>query len=234
MAEGRNELVEVRIDARPHDELYSGFGLAALGYALANLLVGPLDERSEQMMQRIFAHRLHLMGLRMMARLGAVVVVTALPRRSSALHALRFARGSVASSAVVGNSARVSVRRAAHGVYPIRRKGLGDALLRHYGSIEREGGARGDDLRAQRAGGGRVDEAGVPRVSYSMDDGGLAVVGIGERGMSLDAAVWARLAAGDQDHGGLRARREAGRRGEGPSTCHRGLSRGDGGGIYMV
>ena len=44
MAEGRNELVKVWIHAWTHHKLYSDFGLATVGYALADLLVRLVDE----------------------------------------------------------------------------------------------------------------------------------------------------------------------------------------------
>jgi hypothetical protein len=82
-------------------------------------------------------------------------------------------------SAVV-RDAGMSIRTASHGLYVTCRKGLGDALLRHYGSIERDCIARGDDLRAKRTGGGRVDEAGIPRVAYSsMHNGRVAIMSVG-------------------------------------------------------
>lgn len=85
---------------------------------------------------------------------------------------------------------------AARGLYSAGRKGLGDALLRHYGSIERDCPARGDDLRAQWTGCGRIDEAGITGVFDAMNDGGIAVVAVGEGGFPFDAPVWTRVAAG--------------------------------------
>lgn len=113
------------------------------------------------------------------------------------------------------------------------REGFGYRLLGHGGSIER-GALGGDDLRAQRAGGGRVDEARVARVLDAMHDGGLAVVGIGQRGLALEASVGARVAAGGED-GRLRARREDARgRGQGSPAGLRRLAGGNGGPLYVV
>jgi hypothetical protein len=104
-------------------------------------------------------------------------------------------------------------------------KGLGDGLLRHDGSIWTwaRGRSRSDGQRAQRARGGRVDEAGVARVVDAMHNGRLAVVAVREGGLAVQAAVGARVAAGDHDDGRLRARRDGAAGGsQSASACHGG------------
>ena len=151
------------------------------------------------MVQRVLAYRLQFV-LRLMARLRAVVMVAALARPRT-LGPLRLALG---HGAIVWGMSVIEGGRGS--VCPLCRKRFGYALLRHDGSIERDA-LGGDDVRAQRAGGGRVDEARVARVLDAMYDGGLAVVGIGQRGFALETAVGARVAAGHKT-GGLRARRK--------------------------
>jgi hypothetical protein len=93
-----------------------------------------------------------------------------LPQGPPALHPLQLAgRGSMRCGTVGasgrGSCACVSICGGARSLRPVRRKGFGDAVLRHHGSIiGRRRHARGDDLRTQRAGGRRVDKAGVARV----------------------------------------------------------------------
>lgn len=113
-------------------------------------------------------------------------------------------------------------------------KCFGYALLRHDGgSIERRT-LSGDDLRAQRARGGRVDEARVARMLDAMYNRGLAVVGVRQRGLALEASVRARAAA-DGSNWRLRARRKDARgRCQRSPPCHRRLAGGDVGPLYMV
>lgn len=92
-------------------------------------------------------------------------------------------------------------------MYSIGRKGLGYRLLRHDGSIERCP-SRSNGLGTQGTRGGRIHKTGVPRVLYAMHYGCVAVVGIGARGFALQGAhgaVWARVAAGSEYGGRLRA-----------------------------
>jgi hypothetical protein len=153
------------------------------------------------MVQRILADRLQLV-MSMRPRLRAAVGVAPLPRPGT----LRPLGPALGNAAISDCSAPMHTRRTPARLCALGRKGLGDALLRHYGSID--GGATGGNgLRAQRAGGGRVDKAGVARVADAMHDGGIAVVGIRLRGLALDGAVGAGGAARDDDGGRLRARR---------------------------
>jgi hypothetical protein len=72
-----------------------------------------------------------------------------------------------------------------------------------------------------------------------MHDGGVAVVGVGARGLALQGAhgaVWAGVAARGEDGGRLRAWGfgGAGRGREGTTARLAGLTRGRGGVVYMV
>lgn len=195
-------------------------------------------------MQRILPYRLQLILGLVMTRLRAVVVMAAFARPCT-LSPLGLPLGNVG---IMGNTnwptTRISIHRFASSMCsrarPFGRKCFGDTLLRHYGSIESRA-AGCNDLRAQRTCGGRVYEARIAGVLDAMHNGGVAVVGIGERGLALDAAVRARVAAGDNDGRRLGARRESSGRGSQRSpACHRGFAGGDGGdggapgGFYMV
>jgi len=107
-----------------------------------------------------------------------MVVMAPLPR-SCALGPLRLALG---NAAITGSlcSARMSIRSVSRrqGGWAFGGEGFGYDLLRHYGSIERRA-LLGNDLRAQRAGSGRVHKTRAARVLDAMHDGGLAVVGVG-------------------------------------------------------
>lgn len=152
-------------------------------------------------MQSILAHRLQLVRVLVVTGLRAVVIVS-LPRRPPALHPLGLASRRMGLGPLVRHR---SIHSSGHGMCAVGGEGFGGALLRHGGSIERVRAARGDDVRAQRAGGGGVDEAGVARVLDAMHDGRLAVVAVGLGGFPLQAAVGARMAAGDDDSGRLRS-----------------------------
>ena len=189
--------------------------------------------RIEQVVQSILAHRLELV-LGLVAGLRAVVVVAALPRPRTG-GALRPPLG---GTRIGRDGRRVLVAMAVHGLDGGRRalggEGFGYALLRHDdGSIER-GALGGDDLRAQRARGGRVDEARVARVLDAMHNGGLAVVGIGQGGLALEASVGARAAADLVDWRLGSWRQDTRGRGQRSPACHRGLAGGDAGPLYVV
>ena len=84
VAQGGYELVEVGIDSWTTDELNLSLWLAPVrGHAPDDLLVGLADERVEEVVQRIFAHRLQLVVLLVVSRLGAVVHMPALARRAA-------------------------------------------------------------------------------------------------------------------------------------------------------
>lgn len=85
VAQGGYELVEVGIDSWTTDELNLSLRLAAVGrHAPDDFLVGLADERVKEVVQRIFAHRLQLVVLLVVSRLGAVVhMALALARRAA-------------------------------------------------------------------------------------------------------------------------------------------------------
>lgn len=235
MTQGGNELVEVGIDARPADKFDPGLGLASVGYALIDLLLGLADEGVEEMVQRIFPHRLELVCLLVVARLGAMVVM-ALARGPAAWCPLRFA---LRYTAVIWDSLAVRRIGGRLRLSAVGCKGFDYGFLRHDGSIESSPGG-GDDLGAQRAGRGRVDEAGVPRVLYAMHDGGIAVVGVGARGLALEGgqgAVRTGAVAANDEGRRLGARRfcSAGRGRQRPTACLAGWIAGSRRGVlYMV
>lgn len=113
-----------------------------------------------------------------------------------------------------------------------------ELVLRHHeGAIEaiRATGG-GDYLRTERTGGWRVNEARIPRMLYSMDDGSIAMVTVRLRWLPLQLPFHARVRAGalsgDGHDGRLRAGGAAAltaHRGR-AASCHRWFARGSGGG----
>lgn len=237
VAEGGYELVKGSVDARSADELDSGLGLAAVRQALVDLLLGLADEGVEEVVQRVLADCLQLVGVLGVPRLRAVVVVAS-PRRPGAGRPLRLPLGH-AAIARRGHAPSRGVARGSIGARmgAVGGKGLDYGFLRHDGSIERRAGG-GDDLGAQRAGGRRVDEAGVARVLDAVHNGRVAVVGVRARGLALEraqGAVRAGAAAGGRNGRRLRARGDGARRGrQGAAAGLAGLARGRGGVLYMV
>jgi hypothetical protein len=143
MPQRGDELVKVRVDSRAAHQLGVRFGLVSVRHALVDLLLRLADEGVEQVVQRILADRLKLVGM----------LVVTLTRRPPARRPLWLARVAVQ---------RVSARA-------VGGKGVGYGLLRHDDAIE-GGACRGNGLGAQRARGGRVDEAGVARVLDAVHD----------------------------------------------------------------
>lgn len=179
MAQGGYELVEGGVYTRTADTFYLGLGLPSVRHALVDLLLGLADEGVEEMVQRIFADRLELMGVLRVARLGAVVVV-ALPRRPRTGCPLWLALGDISVARHgLGRRTAVDISSARARLHAVGGKGVRYGFLRHDSSIEGCTGGGGDDLRAQRTGGRGVDEAGVPRVLDAVHDGGIAIVGVG-------------------------------------------------------
>jgi hypothetical protein len=131
--------------------------------------VQELTHGIEQVVQRILSHGLEF-TMRLVTGLGAMMVLAAFPRAST-LGPFGLALGDTAIT-------RDEVLRCSLGMGPLRSEGFGYALLRHYGSIERQV-TGSDDMRTQWAGGGRVHKTRVPRMSNAMYDGGLAIVGVG-------------------------------------------------------
>lgn len=186
------------------------------------------------MVQGVLADRLELM-LGLVARLGAVVMVPPLPQRPGTGGALWPPLGDTR----IGSDGRgllvaVAVDLLGDGWCALGGEGFGYALLRHDGGSIERGALGGDDLRAQRARGGRVDEARVARVLDAMHDGGLAVVGIGQGGLALQAAVRARAGADLVDWRLGAWRQDTRGRGQRSPACHRRLAGGDVGPLYVV
>lgn len=237
--QGCYELIEGGVYARPTNTLYPGLGLASLRHTLVDLLLGLADERVEEVVQRIFANRLEFVGVRRrVARLGAVVIVT-FPRGSGTRRPLRLAlRYASIAGCCLGSNTGIDMPCTRARLHAVGGKGLGYRLLRHDGSIDGCAGGGGDDLGAQRACGGRVDEAGVPRVLDAVYDGSVAIVGIGTRRFAferLEGAVGARITAGSFDGRCLRARGNSSGRGSQRTPAGlAGLTRGRRGAVYMV
>ena len=190
--------------------------------------------RVEQVVQGVLADRLKFM-LGLVARLGAVMVVAPLPQRPRTGGALRPPLGDTR----IGGDGRgllvaVAVDLLGDGWCALGGEGFGYALLRHDGGSIERGALGGDDLRAQRARGGRVHEARVARVLDAMHDGGLAVVGIGQGGLALQAAVRARAGADLVDWRLGAWRQDTRGRGQRSPACHRRLAGGDVGPLYVV
>lgn len=230
VSECRYELVKSRVDSRSAHELYASLWLATICHALVDLLLGLADEGVEEVVEGIFADRLELVGVLVMARLGAVVVVS-LARRPGAGSPLRLPLKHVAITVCCADS------RMGPGVGSIGGKGVRYGFLGHDRSIEGSGG--GDNgLGAQRARGRGVDEAGVARVLDAVDNGRVAVVGVGAGGLALEGAhgaVGARIAAHCSDGRRLGARRDgAGRGRQGPAAGLAGFAGGRRGVVYMV
>lgn len=175
VSQSSNQLVEIGVHARPANEFDPRLRLAAFCHALVDFVLGLADEGVEEMVQRIFTHRLELMGmlLLVMARLRAVVVMaSARGSRTGCPLWLALEGGGTELSGGQGGG-RCRPRGAVGG------KGLDYGLLRHDGSIESHPSGGGNDLGAQRARGRRVDETRVPRVLDAVHDGRVAVVSIG-------------------------------------------------------
>lgn len=123
------------------------------------------------------------------------VVVMAFARGSRTGRPLRLAQGSIAIGMYWLEGRACKGNRGAR-LHAVCSKGVGYGFLRHDGSID-GGTGGGDDLGAQGTRGGRVDEAGVPRVLDAVHDGGIAIVGVRARGLAFErgqGAVGARTA----------------------------------------
>lgn len=193
VTKGGYELVKIGVDSRTTDQFDLGLWLTPVRHALYDLLVRLTDERVEEVVQRILADRLQLVGVLVMARLGAVVDMAL--ARGPAGRSLRLALCAAAvDERWRQRSAGEAIRSSGAGRNAVRGKGRRYGVLRHDGSIE---GCDDVRLRAEGAGGGRVHEARVARVLDAMHDRGVAVVGIRlrVRGLALEATVWTRSAA---------------------------------------
>jgi len=225
MSQRSYELVEGGVYAGPANGLDPHFGLAAVGHALVDLVLGLADEGVEQVVQGIFANRLELVGVLRVPRLGTVVVVT-LARGARAGRSLWAALGDAAVAGCgLGCSRAVDVgsdtgRARLHAVGG---KGLRYGFLRHDGSIDGGACSGGDDLGTQRARGRGVDVAGVPRVLDAVDDGRVAIVGVRARRLALkrvEGSVGARVTTRRL------CRRRLGARGNGPRGGSQGAAAG--------
>lgn len=199
VAKGGYELIEVGVNSRTTNELHFGLWLIPVCHALYDLLVRLTDERVEEMVQRIFADRLELVGVLVVARLRAVVGMALARGPAGSSFGLALCTAAVTQRRGMP-SAGETTRSTCAGCHAVRREGRGYGVLRHDGPIE----AR-DDVRllAEGAGGWRVYVARVARVLDAMHDRRVAVVGIGLRGLALEGAlesrVGARIAAAARD-----------------------------------
>ncbi len=124
-----------------------GLGLATISHALVDFVLSLADEGIKEVVQRILACRLELVGLLVVAGLGAVVVMS-LARRAGTRCSLWLAMG---SAAIGGHGLRGRDGVAIEGG-GVCSKGIGDGFfLRHDGSIERATGS-GEGVGTQRAG----------------------------------------------------------------------------------
>jgi hypothetical protein len=75
MAKGRNELIELGVYSWPTDKFNSCLRLAAVCDTLIDLQLCLPDEGVEEMVKRIFANRLELVGILRVARRGTLLVM---------------------------------------------------------------------------------------------------------------------------------------------------------------
>jgi hypothetical protein len=68
MAKGCNELIELAVYSWATDKLYSGLGLAPVRNTLVDFQLCLPDEGVEEVVKRIFANRLELVGILRVAR----------------------------------------------------------------------------------------------------------------------------------------------------------------------
>lgn len=159
MTKGCDELVKVGINSWATYAVHFSLWLTPIcRHASDDFRVCLTDERVEEVVQRIFADCLELMGMLVVARLRAVVDMAL--TRGPAGSSLRFALYTAAAVTEGWGkpSACEAIRNTRAGCYAVRREGRRYGILRHDCSIE-----AWDDLclLAEWAGGRRVHEARV-------------------------------------------------------------------------